>query len=506
MPKSDLKDYIKDIFELQASSDLSDDININNLATGEKNTPVAKLNQNAIYSTEVEKFIYNEYLNKTKTFKELIEKRNTELNQQNENYNDYHHLFYDIFNSFYKLQPIFNEDKNLSDFAKMHKNIIQDYMNTEQFKQLHQKTIHDPINTFLASRTVEEEVYKTLLQYFEQNNNQSNDFSNSKDNNQSNNNQSSLSNQLTQVLKQKMTQAHNEINEIDDLIQSYGLEGENNQRMPYLEKKKFLELVRQSKKFKAFSNLVGRYRAVAKSVFNSKHKFMSKEIQNIVSGNDLSSTLSSEYLYLMNEKTKTLFYKKYLNKQLLQYERYSKKDANRGPIIICLDVSSSIGDTEEKWSKAVALAMLEMAQLQKRDYAIIFFSSSVKKKIIIPYGELSYEHIIDIAEFYSGGGTNFERPVQEAFDIINTSKKFKNADIVFITDGEASFSSDEFLPLKQKLQTKFQTVLITTNNNIEKENVSLYPFSDYFYVITDLLENGEQINEMLLTNTIQQKT
>lgn len=61
----------------------------------------------------------------------------------------------------------------------------------------------------------------------------------------------------------------------------------------------------------------------------------------------------------------------------------------------------------------------------------------------IPKNTFDTKKVLDIAEKFPGGGTEFEPPLQEALEMIQKSK-YKKADIVFVTDGE-SHISDDFL-------------------------------------------------------------
>ena len=48
---------------------------------------------------------------------------------------------------------------------------------------------------------------------------------------------------------------------------------------------------------------------------------------------------------------------------------------------------------------------------------------------------------VSIAEYFPGGGTDFEKPLSKALELLKSSKS-NNADIIFITDGESQISPD----------------------------------------------------------------
>ena len=69
---------------------------------------------------------------------------------------------------------------------------------------------------------------------------------------------------------------------------------------------------------------------------------------------------------------------------------------------------------------------------------------------------------MELAEYFPGGGTNFEEPLNEAVSLLESSK-FKGGDIVFITDGESNVGDawlKSFEKTKDKLKFKVYSVLI----------------------------------------------
>src|SRR5262249_20966585 len=85
----------------------------------------------------------------------------------------------------------------------------------------------------------------------------------------------------------------------------------------------------------------------------------------------------------------------------------------QGPIIIAIDESGSMttdygGMTGEVWSKAVMLALLSIARLQKRDLAVIHFSGPDDLRLdLFPKGEAMPAQVIACASFFFNGGAGF---------------------------------------------------------------------------------------------------
>src|SRR5690606_18813718 len=139
----------------------------------------------------------------------------------------------------------------------------------------------------------------------------------------------------------------------------------------------------------------------------------------------------------------------------------------RGPIVVCVDGSSSMDGNKEIWSKAVCLTILEIARRQRRKFGVIVFSSKgsplrVFNSDLREGWSMKEVDILELADYFPGGGTDFEDPLNKAVELLQMSK-FKNGDIVFITDGECDVSDSwlsEFLDKKKELSFKVFSILI----------------------------------------------
>ena len=56
------------------------------------------------------------------------------------------------------------------------------------------------------------------------------------------------------------------------------------------------------------------------------------------------------------------FHRRFLDQELLQYSLRGVEEKGKGPMIVCLDGSSSMAGDKEIWSKAVTLTLLEIAR------------------------------------------------------------------------------------------------------------------------------------------------
>ena len=239
------------------------------------------------------------------------------------------------------------------------------------------------------------------------------------------------------------TEASTQVDGITQVMSGYGFDTGNMTRINFGNKKQAITRILESPDVFKLTDAIGRMRESAITEQKKKAKHGRVELSSVSIGDKIEDTIPSERMNLVNEVTKRDFHRRYAEHQLITYEKESNKEKNKGPVIVCVDTSGSMSGDREIWSKAMAIAMLDIAQLQKRDYACIIFDSYANAPIIIEKDEAAPQKIIDIAENNRGGGTNFEAPLKEALDLIKDSR-FVQSDILFITDGECDVS-DAFL-------------------------------------------------------------
>lgn len=294
---------------------------------------------------------------------------------------------------------------------------------------------------------------------------------------------------LHQAMQQAAKSAENTVSEVNEFVQAWGLEGgDKNRRVTYEDKKRALSRLRQSTKLKKLTDLIGRFRQIAMDDKKRKSNEGSSTVKSVITGNKLENILPSEKMHLGHESTKMNFYRKYQEKGLLMYDKESTKTQGRGPILTLVDESGSMDGKPEQWSKALALAVLEIAQKQKRAYGYIGFGSNVAQVHEIPYGSLKPDTVFDIAENFNGGGTNFEAPLKRALEMMN-KQKFKKGDILFITDGSAGISPEflkKFNQAKKEKEFTVRTILINCGNYASDGIVK--EFSDEIIKLSNLSE------------------
>lgn len=167
-----------------------------------------------------------------------------------------------------------------------------------------------------------------------------------------------------------------------------------------------------------------------------------EEIFDVEEGAQIERLLPSELSRLSHPIFKKDFYKRFATKKLLQFAMRGEERLARGGIIMCEDGSGSMHGERELWSKALMLSLLHLARQQKRTFHLIHFGSAGQIKHIpfVRSEDFSLERILDAAELFAGGGTDFHTPLQKSLEILE--EEFDSiggikSDVVFVTDGES---------------------------------------------------------------------
>lgn len=311
----------------------------------------------------------------------------------------------------------------------------------------------------------------------------------------------SIVEQNAQTMTKAMPDLTKDINEVSGFSNAWGLGSGSTARVPFNTKKEAIQKLRGNNKLLKITDLLGKMKDTAIDEQKKKSKHGAVEIKSVTVGDKIENTLPSERMNMVNDVTRKDFMRRMTEHSLLTYQKESTKNKNKGPIIVCVDTSGSMDyGNREIWSKALAVSVLEIAQMQKRDYACIIYSSHADKPIIIKKGEISPDKVIDVATRFHDGGTDFESPLNEALKLIQDST-FKEADILFISDGDCYLSDSyvkKFKQIKEEKEFKCNGILI--NSGGRTSDTSLKEFCDnvtFITNITDMTQADSDVNKQI---------
>ena len=249
-----------------------------------------------------------------------------------------------------------------------------------------------------------------------------------------------------------------------------------------------------NEKLKKLAQMVGRMKEHALALRRKIFERTNDELFEVGLGAEVSRLLPHELVTLRHPILRKDFTRRFVEHELLLYSLHGIEEKGKGPVVVCLDGSSSMMGDKEIWAKALALTFFEIARRQRRLFHSICFSSAdtpLHELDLNPrerYG-VEMDKVMDLAEYFPGGGTDFEKPLDAALACLRQSR-FKRGDIIFITDGECQVRpewAEQFRADKEEMGFSLFSILIDVGSNsigVLKE------FSDKITTVTRLTSEG----------------
>jgi len=443
----------------------------------------SELSRNSVRNDAFDRVAYEEILYQSKELQNLSR-------QGVETLNTFSEMAEDVFFSLYKVKPELIPSNELATEYLLNHELMSKLMESQSYQELREYTQLDELGAGLGSKALLENLLKQLEKDSDLKDvsNKINDAIQQQaiiPSDELHQMVSGMASKLRQVVELATAKAVAEVEEVENIITSWGLNQGEFERLPYEKKLELLQVLRGQQKFKDMTKLVGRMRKLATG--SRKSKLENRiELHSITQGADLNHVLPQELLALRRPALKLDFYRRMMEKQLLQYDLNHREYMGQGPIIVLIDTSSSMRGAREVWSKGLALGMAEIAEKERRSFSYALFASGRADLITDDFqvGQRSPDKLIKLASEFIGGGTDFEQPLQWALGKLQESK-FNKGDIVMITDGECAIGN-EFLKEMQKVQEEKQIRIYSIL--IGSDLRELKRWSDEVWNLTDLLD------------------
>lgn len=201
-----------------------------------------------------------------------------------------------------------------------------------------------------------------------------------------------------------------------------------------------------------FESILGPLRRPIERVDESVRSFH-PEVRAIERGDDLARMLASEAAMLTHPTLRLLWHARRTERSLLCYqaegagtseveETYGegelprRKPADRGPILVCLDVSGSMDGAPGQIAQALVLHLAMTAMADERPCHVFSFSGpgDVTEHDLSFDGEKGLEGLLTFLHLVFSGGTCLDEPLRRAL-AMHDETRWKNADVLLVTDG-----------------------------------------------------------------------
>ena len=293
-----------------------------------------------------------------------------------------------------------------------------------------------------------------------------------------------------------VSSALNRANEVQNTILAWGDGSSDMKKNPL--NAEILKRTAESSKLRYIAQFLGRYKELLNSRRLAGFTYGRGEKYDIEYGNNINRALTSELALLSSPELVPLFLKKYQNKGLKQYRKREPEYKGKGDIIVCLDESISTFGENSAYGMAIAMVLYEICRINHSNFALVHFASDTKVDYFSKDEKPDTQKVLNCAETFLNGGTNFENPLNDAM-LLYESNMLEKPDIVFITDGECVISDEfqkRFAEFKEASGTKLTGILLDKGECID---FSLKRFADRIFRTSELL------NDEIMENIIDER-
>ena len=223
--------------------------------------------------------------------------------------------------------------------------------------------------------------------------------------------------------------------------------------------------VRTDPALKRICELAGRFRRVAQSKQRRKVSHGLDDVVGVEPGGDVGRLLPVELGKLMVPELELDTLRRIAEKQALCREHHAVEPVGKGPVVVCLDESGSMGGDRIHTAKALALALAWVARHQKRWCALVAYSGDSGERLLpLPPGRWDESKLLDWLTAFIGRGSEVDVPVRELprmYRELNAPAGV--TDVVFVTDARCRLPAElqkHFCDWKRSVRARLVTLVL----------------------------------------------
>lgn len=260
--------------------------------------------------------------------------------------------------------------------------------------------------------------------------------------------------------------------------------------------KRMFDKVKNNSSLRRIMEQAGRYRRLAQSLQRAKPIHGNDELVGVKLDGDIENIMDCEFAMLCDEDLENDFISRWLEDSLMCQEKKAEVSETAGPIVIVVDESGSMRGDPIAHAKAMALAILWVAEHQKRWACLVGFSSFGEGNFLtIEPGKRDTGLLMDWLCHFFGNGTSMSVPLMDVpsrWEELGCPEG--KTDIILITDCSVDVPreyEDYFLDWKRRHSVKMSTIVI------EDDPGDIAKVSDKFWKIDSLGLDSDGVSECL---------
>ena len=192
------------------------------------------------------------------------------------------------------------------------------------------------------------------------------------------------------------------------------------------------------KSLKRLARMIGRTGGTGMTTGKTFGRASKSDISGITVGNDLNSLLPTEIAMLSEKGTQDIFYRNYAEKRLQIFASASsgeaKKEHQDGPVIICLDTSSSMNGEPATIAKMLTIAVAIYAMRRRRKVMVIKYSYGYECETFKSMKK-DKDNLLGFLSWHGVGGNDENRMFSYLFNKrLPKEPAYDTADILCISD------------------------------------------------------------------------
>jgi uncharacterized protein with von Willebrand factor type A (vWA) domain len=233
--------------------------------------------------------------------------------------------------------------------------------------------------------------------------------------------------------------------------------------------RKYSKIVERSEDIRKILDHIGRIEMEYGARRQSMASYSHSEMHSVTTSGDLQHMLPVESVKLQDETLKSLFFAKWIEGKLLTYQLTGRNWAGgarkrRGPMVAMVDTSGSMHGAPEVVAKSIILALVRRMLKEGRDVKVFLFSSVGQTSgIELTDVKKMATEFLDFLNYTFEGGTDFNTALEEGLGALK-ERQYRNADILFITDGLSIVSDERVIAgldaMKKNNGTRLFTIII----------------------------------------------